>query len=107
MVYIVLGCFMSAMAMILITIPIFYPLVTALNFDPIWFGIVTVRVFEMAGVSPPYGLNLFVIKGVAKDVPIGTIYRGVIPFLIADMCHIALLVLVPQLATYLPSVMYG
>ena len=107
LVYVVLGCFMSAMAMILITIPIFYPVIMALGFDSIWFGILTVRVFEIAAITPPYGMNLFVIKGVAKDVPIGTIYRGVVPFVIADLLHVALLVAFPQLATFLPSIMYG
>ena len=107
LVYIVLGCFMSAFGMILLTIPIFYPLALALGFGPIWFGILIVRMMEMAEITPPYGINLFVIKGVAKDVPLATIYKGVLPFIVADVAHVALLVALPQLVTFLPSLMYG
>lgn len=103
--YIFLGCLMIPMAMIILTIPIVFPLITALGFDPIWFGIITVRIFEIAQITPPVGMNVFVISGVAKDVPIGTIYRGVIPFFIADICHLALLVAFPQIALFLPSLM--
>ena len=105
--YLVLGCFIDAFSMILLTIPIFYPLALALGFGPIWFGILIVRVVEIAMITPPYGINLFVIKGVAKDVPLATIYRGVLPFIVADVAHVALLVAFPQLATFLPSLMYG
>lgn len=104
-VYIFLGCLMIPMAMIILTIPIVFPLIIALGFDPIWFGIITVRIFEIAQITPPVGMNVFVIKGVAKDVPIGTIYRGVIPFFIADIFHLAMLVALPQLALFLPSLM--
>ena len=103
--YIILGCLMIPMAMIILTIPIVFPLITALGFDPIWFGIITVRLFEIAQITPPVGMNVFVIRGVAKDVPIGTIYRGIFPFLIADICHLALLIAVPQLALFLPGLM--
>ncbi len=104
-VYIFLGCMMIPMAMIILTIPIVFPLVIDQGFDPIWFGIITVRIFEIAQITPPVGMNVFVISGVAKDVPMGTIYRGIIPFLIADICHLTLLVAFPQLALFLPNLM--
>ena len=104
-VYIFLGCMMIPMAMVILTIPIVFPLIIDQGFDPIWFGIITVRIFEIAQITPPVGMNVFVISGVAKDVPMGTIYRGIIPFLIADICHLALLVAFPQLALFLPSLM--
>lgn len=104
-VYIFLGCMMIPMAMIILTIPIVFPLVIDQGFDPIWFGIITVRIFEIAQITPPVGMNVFVISGVAKDVPMGTIYRGIIPFLIADIFHLTLLVAFPQLALFLPNLM--
>jgi TRAP-type C4-dicarboxylate transport system permease large subunit len=96
---------MIPMAMIILTIPIVFPLVIDQGFDPIWFGIITVRIFEIAQITPPVGMNVFVISGVAKDVPMGTIYRGIIPFLIADIFHLTLLVAFPQLALFLPNLM--
>jgi TRAP-type C4-dicarboxylate transport system permease large subunit len=104
-VYILLGCVMIPMAMVILTIPIVFPLVTAQGFDPIWFGIITVRIFEIAQITPPVGMNVFVISGVAKDVSMGTIYRGIVPFLIADICHLILLIAFPQIALFLPSLM--
>jgi len=103
--YICLGCVMDSLAMILITVPIFFPLILALGFDPIWFGVIVVRVSEIGLITPPVGLNVYIIKGVAKDVSMGTIFRGIFPFLIADICHVALLVAVPQLALFLPGMM--
>ena len=100
-----LGTVIDAPAMIVLITPIFYPVATKLGFDPIWFGIIVVRMCEMALITPPVGLNVFVIKGVAEDVPMYTIFRGIIPFLIADVCHIALLIAVPQLSLFLPSMM--
>ena len=96
---------MDAMGMILLTVPILFPLTVKLGFDSIWFGIIIVRVFEMAAITPPVGLNVFVIKGVAKDVPMGTIFRGITPFLMADIVQIALLVAVPQVVLFLPGFM--
>jgi tripartite ATP-independent transporter DctM subunit len=102
-VYIILGCMMVPMAMLILTIPIVFPLIVDQGFDPIWFGIITVRLFEIAQITPPVGINVFVIKGVAKDVPIGTIYRGIIPFFIADLVHLTLLIIFPQIALFLPG----
>ncbi len=103
--FIVLGCVIETMAIILLTVPIFFPLIVQLGFDPIWFGILVVRATEIGLLTPPVGLNVFVIKGVAPDVPIGTIFRGIFPFLIADMCHVAVLIGFPQLVLFLPGMM--
>jgi tripartite ATP-independent transporter DctM subunit len=104
-VYLFLGCFMLPMPLVIVTIPVIFPLVLSLGFDPIWFGIIVVRICEIGQITPPVGLNIFVIRGVAKDVPIGTIYRGVIPFIIADIFHLAMLVAFPQLSLFLPNLM--
>ena len=103
--FIVLGCVIETMAIILLTVPIFFPLIVKLGFDPIWFGVLVVRATEIGLLTPPVGLNVFVIKGVAPDVPIGTIFRGIFPFLIADLCHVAILIAFPQIALFLPSMM--
>jgi len=103
--FIVLGCVIDTMAIILLTVPIFFPLIVQLGFDPIWFGILVVRVTEIGLLTPPVGLNVFVIKGVAPDVPIGTIFRGIVPFLIADFFHVALLIAFPQITLFLPNMM--
>jgi C4-dicarboxylate transporter DctM subunit len=104
-VYIVLGCIMDAPAMMLITMPIFYPLMVRLGFDPIWFGIIVVRVMEIALITPPIGMNVYVIAGIAPDVPIQTIFKGIIPFLIADVLHVCLLFFVPAIVLFLPSIL--
>ena len=104
-VFLALGCVMDSMAIVLLTMPIFFPLIVQLGFDPIWFGIIVVRVTEMGLITPPVGLNVFIIKGVAPDVPMGTIFRGIIPFLIADVCEVVLLIALPQVALFLPSMM--
>jgi C4-dicarboxylate transporter DctM subunit len=101
-----LGCIMDSMAIVLLTIPVFFPMIQALNFDPIWFGILVVRVTEMGLITPPVGLNVFVIKGIS-GVDIGTIFKGVIPFLIADFLQIIALMLFPQIILWLPSLMTG
>jgi len=103
--FIVLGCVIETMAIILLTVPIFFPLIVQLGFDLIWFGILVVRATEIGLLTPPVGLNVFVIKGVAPDVPIGTIFRGIVPFLIADICHVAVLIAFPQLVLFLPDMM--
>lgn len=104
-VFLALGCVIDTMAIVLLTVPIFFPLIVKLGFDPIWFGILVVRTTEMGLITPPVGLNVFIIKGVAEDVPIGTIFRGIFPFLFADLCQLALLVAIPQLSLFLPGLM--
>ncbi len=103
--YLFLGCIISSMAMIILTVPIFFPVITALGFDPIWFGIIIVKVVEIGQLTPPVGLNVFVIYGIARDVPMYTIFRGIVPFFIADLAEVALLVIVPQIVTFLPQMM--
>jgi tripartite ATP-independent transporter DctM subunit len=104
-IYFALGCVMDSLAMVLITVPVFYPLVMNLGFDPIWFGVIIVRVFEIGIITPPVGMDVFIVHGMAKDISLSTIFRGVVPFLIADFFHIILLVAIPSLSTFLPSLM--
>ena len=103
--YLVLGCVFDALAMILLTVPIFFPLVMALGFDPVWFGIIVVVVVELSLITPPIGMNLFVIHSVARDIPMTTIYRGILPFILVDIVRLALLVLFPWLILFLPQQM--
>ncbi len=105
LVYLFLGCVMDSMAIMLLITPIFFPLAMSLGFNPIWFGILIVRVCEIGLITPPVGLNVYIIRGVAKDVPMQTIFKGIVPFLIADVCHVALLIALPQLSLFLPSLM--
>ena len=103
LMYLVLGCVMDAMAMIILTIPVVFPVVTALGFDPIWFGVIIVMTVELGLIHPPVGMNVFVIKSVVKDVKISTIFFGVIPFVITDLLRLVILISFPILATYLPD----
>ena len=107
LVYILLGCVFESLSMLLLTVPIFFPLVRDLGFDPVWFGIVVVVVTEISLITPPVGLNVFILKGVVGDVSTGTIFRGVTPFWVADIIRLALLIAVPALALYLPNSMGG
>ena len=102
-IYLMGGCFMDSLAMITLTIPIFYPVVLALGVDPIWFGVIIVLVVEMGVITPPVGLNVYVIKGIAPDVPLETIFKGIFPFLAALVVAAIILLLFPQIATFLPS----
>ena len=105
-IYLILGCFIDALALVLLTVPIFYPVVTdVLGYNPIWFGVITVLVVAMGVITPPVGMNVFIIKGVAKDVPLETIFKGVWPFIIAIFACIALLIIFPQLTTFLPDLL--
>jgi C4-dicarboxylate transporter, DctM subunit len=101
--YFIGGCFFDSFAEIVLTVPIVYPTVIALGFDPIWFGVIIVLVAEMGILTPPVGLNVFVIKGLAPDVPIGTIFRGVTPYVIALLVCTIILLIFPGIATFLPS----
>jgi C4-dicarboxylate transporter DctM subunit len=103
LLYLVGGCFMDALALITLTVPIIYPVVLVLGFDPIWFGVIIVLVTEMGVITPPVGLNVYVIKGVAEDVPLETIFKGVLPFLVAILVAVIILMFVPQIATFLPG----
>ncbi len=105
-VYVMLGCIMDVLAMVLLTMPVFFPMIVGLGFDPIWFGIVIVRMTEIGAITPPVGINVYVISGVAPDVPLSTIFKGIIPFLIADLFHVALLLLVPAVTLFLPNLIF-
>ena len=104
-IYIVLGCVLDSIAMMLLTVPIFYPLVAGLGYDLIWFGIIVVVVIEISLITPPIGLNVYVIRATLPDVPLGTIFKGVTPFIVADIIRLALLVLVPGFVMFLPNMM--
>jgi tripartite ATP-independent transporter DctM subunit len=104
-IYLVLGCVMDAIAMILLTVPVFYPLVAALGYDLIWFGVLVVVVAEVGMITPPIGMNVFVLKSILPEVSLVTIFRGVAPFWVADLLRIGLFVLFPGIALLLPSLM--
>ncbi|MGD9075543.1 MAG: TRAP transporter large permease subunit, partial [Desulfobacteraceae bacterium] len=105
LVYVILGCIMPIIPAIILTIPIFFPVVTGLGYDPIWFGVIVVTMAEMGQITPPVGINVFVLAGVAKDVPLGTIFRGILPFVVADIVRVILIFAFPWLALWLPSLM--
>lgn len=102
LIYLVLGMFMESLSMILLTVPIFFPIVTQLGFDPVWFGIFVVMVTELSLITPPVGLNLFVIKSVIDDVSVSAIYSGIWPFVLADMARVLIIILLPWLVLVLP-----
>jgi len=105
-IYIILGCVFESLSMLLLTIPVFYPVVQSLGFDLVWFGIVVVVVTEISLITPPVGLNVFVLSGVLKDVKTGTIFKGVTPFWIADIIRLLLITLIPVISLALPAFLY-
>jgi C4-dicarboxylate transporter, DctM subunit len=104
-IYIVLGLAMEELSMVLLTIPVFYPVITALGFDPVWFGILIVTIVEIGMISPPVGMNLFVINSLLPDVKLTTIFRGIWPFVAADVVRLAILIAFPAISLWLPSLM--
>jgi TRAP-type C4-dicarboxylate transport system permease large subunit len=109
--YLVLGCVMDSLAMILITIPIFWPIIAALDFGlqpddlKLWFGIITLMVVEIGLITPPVGLNVFVINSLAKDVPLLETFRGVAPFLMSDAVRVTLIILFPPISLMVPRLL--
>lgn len=103
LIYLVMGCFLDALAMVLLTVPIFFPIVTSLGFDPVWFGIIVVMVVELGLITPPIGMNVFVIKGMAPNVKLSEIYVGVMPFVIAQLLLILAVFFIPDIALWLPE----
>jgi C4-dicarboxylate transporter DctM subunit len=101
--YLVLGCLMDAMAMIILTVPIIFPVVTQLGFDPIWFGVIIVMTVELGLIHPPVGMNVFVIKSVVQDVTFSSIFKGVLPFIATDIVRLIILIAFPMIALWLPS----
>jgi len=104
-IYLVLGCFLEGLAMLVLTLPIFMPVVLQLGIDPIWFGVLVVLTLELGLISPPVGINVFIVKSVARNVELLDIFRGVLPFWLAMLVTLALLVAVPSLSLWLPSMM--
>jgi C4-dicarboxylate transporter DctM subunit len=103
LMYIVLGCLMDSLAMIILTIPIIFPVIMQLGFDPIWFGVIIVMTVELGLIHPPVGMNVFVIKSVVQEVTFSTIFRGVLPFILTDLIRLVILIAFPILALWLPS----
>ena len=110
LIYFFGGCFMDALAFVMLTIPIFFPVVNSLGYDPIWFGIIVVMVTEMGVITPPVGINVYVVFGVAKtligEVPLETIFKGILPFLLAVAVGIVILIAFPHIILFLPNIMY-
>ena len=104
--YFIGGCFISTLALIMVTIPIFYPLIQAINFDPILFGVIIVLVTEMGVITPPVGVNVYIIKGVTQDIPLEVIFRGIVPFLIAVIIATIIVIIFPQIALFLPGLLH-
>lgn len=107
LIYAVLGCFMDALPMVMLTVPIFLPVILGLGFDKIWFGVVIVTVMMLGLITPPVGMNCYVISGIAKDVPLSTIFKGSLPFTLALLVSIVIITAFPGLATWLPDMLYG
>ena len=104
-IYLLLGMVMEELAIVLLTIPVFFPVIVGLGFDPIWFGILIVTIVEIGMISPPVGLNLFVLNSLLPKVGLSTIYRGIWPFVLADIVRLGILIAVPSIALLLPQMM--
>ena len=107
LMYMILGCFLEGFAMLVLTLPIFFPVVLQLGIDPIWFGVLVVLTLEMGLISPPVGINVFIVKSVAPNVALSDIFRGVIPFWIAMLVTLAILITFPQISLFLPNTMFN
>jgi len=99
----ILGMFMDAIGMLLLTLPVVYPAVIALGYDPIWFGIIVVKMAELCLITPPIGLNCFVVAGVRSDITVQDVFRGATPFFIADVVTVGVLIAFPEIVTWLPN----
>jgi len=106
-IYFVLGMFLDGIGMLMLTLPVVYPAILKLGYDPIWFGVIIVKLVEICLVTPPVGLNCYVVNGVRPDIPLADVFRGVWPFVVADLLVIALLYVFPDIATFLPNTMFG
>ena len=106
-IYIFLGMFLDAIGMMMLTLPMVFPAVTGLGYDPIWFGIIIVKMCEICLITPPVGLNCYIVRSVAPDIPLEEIFRGILPFIAMDVLTVALFIVFPQIVTFLPSRMLG
>jgi tripartite ATP-independent transporter DctM subunit len=104
-IYLILGCFLDAISMMVLTMPVIFPVVKALNFDPIWFGVICVIMMEAGLITPPVGLNVYTLAGVAKDVPMAEIFKGAVPFLLAMVGVVIIITIFPKICLFLPSMM--
>jgi len=104
-IYLILGCFLDAISMMVLTMPVIFPVIKALGFDPIWFGVICVIMMEAGLITPPVGLNVYTLAGVVKDVPMQTIFRGAVPFLLAMVAVVIIITFFPQICLFLPSMM--
>ena len=104
-IYVILGTAMEELSMILLTLPVFFPIIVHLGFDPVWFGILIVVVVEIGLISPPVGMNLFVLSTLLPEVPTRTVFRGVMPFVAVDCVRLAILVAFPVISLWLPGMM--
>ena len=105
LIYIVLGCLLDSLAMILLTVPVFFPIVVSLGLDPVWFGIIVIIVVEIGLITPPIGLNVFVVKSMVEDVSLGQVFQGIAPFFFASLVGLLLIVYFPIIALWLPNLM--
>jgi C4-dicarboxylate transporter, DctM subunit len=103
LLYFVLGCILDALAMVVLTVPILLPVILELGFDPIWFGVIVVVACELALITPPVGMNVFVINSVVREISLVTIFRGALPFVVAEIVVLILLTLFPAIVLFLPS----
>jgi len=104
-VFLALGCILESTSLLLLTLPIFFPVLTGLGYDPVWFGIFVIVVAEIGLITPPIGMNVFVVGSMLPDIPVQRIFRGLLPFLAADLLRLALLILLPGIALLLPGLM--
>jgi len=104
-IYLVLGCVLESLSMVLLTVPVFFPIVVALGYDPVWFGIVVVVAVEISLITPPVGFNVFMLHSMLPEIPVGVMFRGLVPFIVADLLRLALLIGMPSLALWLPALM--
>jgi len=105
-IYVILGCMLESLSMILLTVPLFFPLVAHLGLDPVWFGIVVVTVVEISLITPPIGLNVFVLRTLLPEIPLGTMFRGVAPFIVADFVRLTILIAFPAISLILPRLFF-
>jgi TRAP-type C4-dicarboxylate transport system permease large subunit len=104
-VYIILGMFMDGIGMLLLTLPVVHPAIIALGYDPVWFGIIVVKMVEVGLVTPPIGLNCFVVNGVRPDIPLSDVFKGIWPFVVADLITVGFLIAFPGIVLFLPEMM--
>ena len=107
LIYFILGMFTTVASMMVLTLPLVFPVIVGLGYSPLWFGIIVIKMGEIALITPPVGVNVYVVNKVTPDIPLQDIFRGILPFLAMDLLTLTLLVAVPEITTFLPSLMIG